>query len=144
MVFNSVHFAVFFVLVYAAYRLVGCRAQNWLLLAASYYFSQPWVLEGGTRFNYSNPGGVSSTSSYVAVTYGEEKRRIVSLRYGFGTEAYQLIGDSTVLSDFHSDTWTLTWREWLARQRGFQVRLESYRNPTYGRTGLEFSLFQEF
>jgi D-alanyl-lipoteichoic acid acyltransferase DltB (MBOAT superfamily) len=42
MVFNSVHFAVFFVLVYAAYRLVGHRAQNWLLLGASYYFYAVW------------------------------------------------------------------------------------------------------
>ncbi len=42
MVFNSVHFAVFFVLVYAAYRLIGHRAQNWLLLAASYYLYASW------------------------------------------------------------------------------------------------------
>jgi alginate O-acetyltransferase complex protein AlgI len=42
MVFNSVHFAVFFVLVYAAYRLVPHRAQNWLLLVASYYFYAAW------------------------------------------------------------------------------------------------------
>jgi YaiO family outer membrane protein len=115
-----------------------------LLLAASYYFTQPWVLEGGARVNYSNPGGVISNTGYVAATYGEDKRRVVSLRYGFGTEAYQFIGDNAVLSNFHSDVWTLTWREWLAHQRGFQVRLESYRNPTYGRTGLEFSLFQDF
>jgi alginate O-acetyltransferase complex protein AlgI len=42
MVFNSVHFAVFFVFVYAAYRLVPHRAQNWLLLVASYYFYAAW------------------------------------------------------------------------------------------------------
>lgn len=42
MVFNSVHFAVFFVLVYAAYRLVSHRAQNWVLLVASYYFYAAW------------------------------------------------------------------------------------------------------
>jgi YaiO family outer membrane protein len=115
-----------------------------VLLAASYYFKRPWVLEGGVRVNHSDPGAVTSTSSYVAATYGEEKRRIISLRYGFGTEAYQLIGDNAALSNFHSDVWTLTWREWVARRRGFQTRLETYRNPTYSRTGIEFSLFQDF
>jgi len=42
MVFNSVHFALFFLVVYALYRVVGHRAQNWLLLAASYYFYSAW------------------------------------------------------------------------------------------------------
>lgn len=42
MVFNSLHFAAFFVVVYALYRALPHRAQNWLLLAASYYFYAAW------------------------------------------------------------------------------------------------------
>jgi alginate O-acetyltransferase complex protein AlgI len=42
MVFNSLHFVWFFLLVYAAYRLLPHRAQNWLLLVASYYFYAAW------------------------------------------------------------------------------------------------------
>ena len=42
MVFNSVHFVLFFVVVYAAYRALPHRGQNWLLLAASYYFYASW------------------------------------------------------------------------------------------------------
>jgi len=42
MVFNSLHFIWFFVVIYVAYRLVPHRAQNWLLLAASYYFYAAW------------------------------------------------------------------------------------------------------
>jgi alginate O-acetyltransferase complex protein AlgI len=42
MVFNSLHFLWFFVVVYAAYRLLPHRAQNWLLLVASYYFYASW------------------------------------------------------------------------------------------------------
>jgi alginate O-acetyltransferase complex protein AlgI len=42
MVFNSLHFLWFFVVVYAAYLLLPHRAQNWLLLAASYYFYAAW------------------------------------------------------------------------------------------------------
>ena len=42
MVFNSLHFLWFFVVVYALYRLLPHRAQNWLLLVASYYFYASW------------------------------------------------------------------------------------------------------
>lgn len=42
MVFNSLHFVWFFVVVYAAYRLLPHRPQNWLLLIASYYFYAAW------------------------------------------------------------------------------------------------------
>jgi alginate O-acetyltransferase complex protein AlgI len=42
MVFNSLHFVWFFVLVYALYRMLPHRAQNWLLLVASYYFYASW------------------------------------------------------------------------------------------------------
>jgi alginate O-acetyltransferase complex protein AlgI len=42
MVFNSLHFAWFFLVVYALYRLLPHRGQNWLLLIASYYFYAAW------------------------------------------------------------------------------------------------------
>jgi D-alanyl-lipoteichoic acid acyltransferase DltB (MBOAT superfamily) len=42
MVFNSLHFLVFFAIVYTAYRLLPHRGQNWLLLGASYYFYAAW------------------------------------------------------------------------------------------------------
>jgi D-alanyl-lipoteichoic acid acyltransferase DltB (MBOAT superfamily) len=42
MVFNSAHFVWFFLIVYAAYRVLPHRGQNWLLLVASYYFYAAW------------------------------------------------------------------------------------------------------
>ena len=42
MVFNSLQFVGFFVVVYGLYRLLPHRPQNWLLLAASYYFYAAW------------------------------------------------------------------------------------------------------
>ena len=50
MVFNSLHFAWFFLVVYALYRVLPAvspverahRGQNWLLLVASYYFYAAW------------------------------------------------------------------------------------------------------
>ena len=59
MLFNSLHFIWFFVVVYAAYRLLPHRAQNWLLLAASYYFYAAWdwrflgLLLGSTLVDYT-------------------------------------------------------------------------------------------
>jgi len=42
MVFNSLHFLVFFLIVLSAYHLLSHRRQNWLLLVASYYFYAAW------------------------------------------------------------------------------------------------------
>jgi alginate O-acetyltransferase complex protein AlgI len=59
MVFNSLEFVVFFAVVYALYRVLPHRAQNWLLLVASYYFYAAWdwrflsLLIGSTVVDYS-------------------------------------------------------------------------------------------
>jgi D-alanyl-lipoteichoic acid acyltransferase DltB (MBOAT superfamily) len=42
MVFNSLQFVWFFLVVYALYRVLPHRGQNWLLLVASYYFYAAW------------------------------------------------------------------------------------------------------
>jgi alginate O-acetyltransferase complex protein AlgI len=59
MLFNSLHFVWFFLVVYALYRLLPHRPQNWLLLAASYYFYAAWdwrflgLLLGSTVVDYT-------------------------------------------------------------------------------------------
>ncbi len=59
MVFNSLHFVWFFIVVYATYRLLPHRAQNWLLLVASYYFYAAWdwrflgLLVGSTLVDFT-------------------------------------------------------------------------------------------
>ncbi len=42
MVFNSLHFVWFFLVVYAPTGCCRTAAQNWLLLVASYYFYAAW------------------------------------------------------------------------------------------------------
>ena len=42
MVFNSLQFVAFFLVVYPLYRVLPHRAQNVLLLVASYYFYASW------------------------------------------------------------------------------------------------------
>ena len=115
-----------------------------VLLGAAYYFDLPLVLEGGVRFNRSNPGAVTSRANYLAATYGRDKERIISFQHGFGREAYQLIGPDALLVGLDSKVDTLTWREWLRARQGFQLRAERYSTPFYHRQGIEFALFQEF
>src|SRR5262245_481950 len=86
MVFNSLHFLVFFPIVYALYRVLRPRAQNWMLLAASYYFYGSWdwrflgLLIGSTIVDYW-------VGRYLGVTENPAKRRlalILSLVYNLG------------------------------------------------------------
>ena len=63
MVFNSADFAIFFVVVYAAYRALGHRAQNWLLLVASYYFYAAW------DWRFTGLLAASTLVSYVAALW---------------------------------------------------------------------------
>ena len=59
MVFNSLEFVLFFAVVYALYRVLPHRPQNWLLLVASYYFYAAWdwrflgLLVASTVVDYS-------------------------------------------------------------------------------------------
>jgi D-alanyl-lipoteichoic acid acyltransferase DltB (MBOAT superfamily) len=69
MVFNSLHFIWFFIVVYGVYRLVPHRAQNWLLLVASYYFYAAWdwrflgLLIASTVVDYSCALALSRAST---------------------------------------------------------------------------------
>jgi len=113
-------------------------------LGATYYFQAPWIIQGGIRFNRSDPGNANSTSQFVAVTEGTNKHHFITLRYGFGEEAYQIIGPSTTLSDFHSQQLSLELRQWLSDDWGFNALGERYHNPSYDRTGITLGIFKDF
>ncbi len=67
MVFNSLHFVAFFVVVYALYRVLPHRAQNVMLLGASYYFYAAWdwrflsLLLGSTVIDYTCARAIART-----------------------------------------------------------------------------------
>jgi alginate O-acetyltransferase complex protein AlgI len=86
MVFNSVHFIEFFAIVYPLYRVLPHRAQNWMLVGASYYFYAAWdwrflfLLIGSTVIDYS-------VGRYLGRTTSPVKRRlalVLSLGYNLG------------------------------------------------------------
>jgi alginate O-acetyltransferase complex protein AlgI len=83
MVFTSLHFAGFFLVVYALYRVLPHRAQNVMLLLASYYFYAAWdwrflgLLVGSTVVDYlvgrylggTRPAGQRRTALVVSLVY---------------------------------------------------------------------------
>jgi D-alanyl-lipoteichoic acid acyltransferase DltB (MBOAT superfamily) len=83
MVFNSLHFVWFFIVVYAAYRVLPHRAQNWLLLVASYYFYTAWdwrflgLLVASTLVDFSCARILGRTESPRA------RRGLLALSLGF-------------------------------------------------------------
>ena len=83
MVFNSLHFVWFFIVVYCAYRVLPHRAQNWLLLVASYYFYAAWdwrflgLLIASTLVDFSCARALSRTSAPGA------RRALLVLSLGF-------------------------------------------------------------
>ncbi len=127
------------------YKAMDGHRDRSLFLGSSYYFQTvPWIIQGGIRFNNSDPGSVNSTSHFVAVTQGRNKEHFITLRYGFGEEAYQIIDSGQTLSDFDSQVVSLQVKKWVGEDWGFNTQAERYHNPNYDRTGFTFGLFKEF
>ena len=115
-----------------------------LYVGASYYFEEPWEIEGGVRFNRSTPGPENSTRYRIATTYGRPFERYLIAEYEWGKEAYQYVEENVVIANFDSRILTLTWREWLARDWGFAIRGELYQSDEYNRNGIEISVFKHY
>lgn len=113
-------------------------------VGTTYYFTTPWILEEGIRFNVSNPGSVFSPAGFVAVTHGRNQRQYLTLRAGLGVEAYQLIGPAATLNDFQSQTLTVTWRRWVRESWGVNLVGDYYHSPFYERGGTSIGFFREF
>jgi YaiO family outer membrane protein len=114
-----------------------------LHLGADYYFENPWIVSGEFVVNNSSPGNVNANYAFLAATYGRDKNQYLTLRLGSGKEAYQLLGNSQVISGFYSRIATVTYRKWVGREWGFNVVGEEYTNPLYGRRGIQFGIFKD-
>ena len=126
------------------YKAQDVHEDRSVFLGATYYFKEPWILQGGVRFNNSSPGSVNSTSEFVAVTQGRDKEQFITLRYGYGKEAYQIVGVGNTLSDFNSQIISLEIRKWLGKKWGVNARGEEYLSPNYNRIGGSLGVFREF
>ena len=126
------------------YAAKDAHRDHSFFLGSTYYFEKPWILEEGVYFNISNPGTVFAPAGFVAVTQGHNKKQYVTVRAGFGEEAYQLIGPAASLEQFNSQTLTITWRKWMGPNWGFNVVGDYYHSPYYVRGGSSFGFFKEF
>jgi YaiO family outer membrane protein len=113
-------------------------------MEAVYYFTAPWIVQGGVRWNHSSPGAVLSRSQFIALTEGREGKHYVVLRGEVGREAYQLVGATTALVDFPSRNATVTWKQWVGGDWGFNAVAEYYKSSAYRRAGVSLGLFKSF
>lgn len=113
-------------------------------LGSTYYFDKPWILEEGLYLNISNPGTVFAPAGFVAVTQGHNKHQYVTVRAGIGEEGYQLVGPTVSLTQFNSESLTITWRKWLGPNWGINFVGDYYHSPFYTRGGTTLGFFRDF
>jgi YaiO family outer membrane protein len=129
---------------YGYYASKDVHRDQSVFIGTTYYFQGPWIVEVGVRFNVSNPGVVFSPVGFVAVTEGRNNHHYVTVNAGFGQEAYQLVGPTTVLTRFPSQNLTVTWRQWTGKHWGFNLVADYYHSSFYERGGGSFGFFREF
>ena len=111
MVFNSLHFVWFFIAVYALYRVLPHRAQNWLLLVASYYFYAAWdwrflgLLAASTVVDYTAARLLDGTSS------PRRRKLLLCVSLGFNLTLLGFFKYFNFFSDsLHALLTTIGWR----------------------------------
>jgi len=126
------------------YRAPDGHTDRTLLLSAAYYFDFPLVLEGGVRFNSSNPGSVDTRQQFVAGTWGRVKSSLFTARYAWGGEGYLATTAASQLVNFRSREASVGYQHWITPTAGVIVGALQYRNPLYRRTGVNVGFFHEF
>ena len=129
---------------YGYFEAKDVHRNHSIFVGSTYYFEKPWIVEEGLYLNVSNPGKVFAPSGFAAVTEGRNKHQFITVRVGLGEEGYQLVGATTTLAQFQSQSVTITWRKWLGANWGFNAVADFYTNPFYSRGGSSFGFFKEF
>lgn len=131
---------------YMHYRARDYHWSQAITPSVIYYFDQPFILEVGARLTTSYPGAVDTQRGYVALTYGRNKDRYITLRYDGGGEGYQLVGSDgdNVLSNFNSSEVGIVWREWVTEKVGFNIIANYYENKYYDRSDISVGVFTDF
>ena len=126
------------------YKAPDGHADKSISLGAVYYFDAPWIVEGGLRFNSSDPGAIKTQQQFVAVTYGRNKQDLITVRHGWGGEGYLSLARNAQLVNFKSRESSLTWRHWVDARTGISIGANHYVNPLYRRSGVNFGIFHDF
>jgi len=126
------------------YDAPGGNTDNSLSLGVVYYFSTPFIVEAGVRFNNSNPGAIKTNQQFVALTYGRAKENLFTVRHNWGREGYQTIAANSQLVNFASKETSISWRHWLDARTGLLVGANRYTNSFYNRSGANIGIFRDF
>lgn len=125
------------------YRAPDGHSDRSASLGATYYFTEPWIVQGEVRFNNSRPGGVNTRQQFLALTWGRDQQTQVTARHAWGGEGYQTIGNGDSLVNFSSHQSSLNLRHWIGADWGVSAGVERYHNPYYNRNGATLALFWE-
>lgn len=115
-----------------------------LALGGAYYFDQPWVVEGGVRFNRSNPGGVNTHQQFIATSFTPDQQNSFSARFAWGSEGYVPLAVKTSIVGFNSKDASVSWRHRLDKHWGFSLSANRYQNPSYSRSGVDVGISHQF
>jgi len=124
------------------YRAHDAHEDQTLTLGVSYWFEQPWVLQGEWRQNQSHPGNVTTRQYALAATWGHAGQSQVTLRHAWGREGYQALGAGRIITAFDSHETLLAVQYWMAPDWGLRLGASRYVNPDYRRQGVELSVFK--
>jgi YaiO family outer membrane protein len=111
---------------------------------ATYYFSAPWIVQGGVSFTRSNPGAILARTQFLAVTEGHEKEHYISVRAEIGREGYELLGPATSVFDFPVQNVSANWRQWIGFNWGLNFSVARDHTPYYTRLGGTAGIFLDF
>jgi len=114
------------------------------IAGATYYFSLPFIVQGGTEFTLADPGSVLATTYNLAITEGREGRHYITARAQLGREAYEIVNADTTLFDFPIHQYEFTWRQWIGPGWGVNFDFQRELNPYYNRNGATLGLFVNF
>lgn len=120
----------------AVYDQQADITEGGLRLGIAAYLPDDLVAEAGLRRTTTQPGGITSTMPFIALTRGSEGSHYLALRVSHGSEGWLDTGTSAVPVRYTSTTAALSGRVWLGSGWGLSGQFEHYRNPYYTRRTL--------
>lgn len=106
------------------------------IASLAWYAPHAVMIEVGGRYNISRPGDIKSHRVSSSIVWTPSPRRSFSARAIGGSEGWQVVRTGTTLTRFHSNDFSLAWREKVTSSIALSVQGDWYHNPFYTRSGV--------